>query len=55
MKERVGNLIFVRLILRHESDDEGVELDGSYVNCHVEMFPYVAFCVIGICSNVPGK
>ena len=55
MKERVGNLIFVRLILRHESDDEGVELNGSYVDCRVEMLPYVALCVIGFCSNVPGK
>ena len=55
MKERVGCSILVWLILRHVRNDERVELNGSYVHTCVEDFPYVAFCVIGFCSNVPGR
>ena len=55
MKERVGSSIFVRLILRHVRNEEGIELNESYVHNHVEMFPYVAFSVIGFCSYVPGR
>ncbi len=51
----VGSSIFVRLILRHVRNEEGVELNGSYVHNHVEIFPYVAFYVIGFCSYVPGR